>query len=139
MAWCGAIGALAVGLLLSSPVRAGDSGTQTAGPSPGFHLFPVLSLPLGTDLARESAVREDERPLRLPGDPDSLFTLGSPAPSGKLRLMAAFEINDVVLRALRPDPWITPDDPRGRPQGDYSPIDSAGRPYQLRLGARLVW
>lgn len=77
--------------------------------------------------------------FRLPGDPDSVFSPGGPSPSGKLKLLAAVEVNDVVLKSITPDPTIAPSDTRTRAPGSWAPLDAAGRPYQLRLGARLVW
>jgi hypothetical protein len=73
------------------------------------------------------------------GDPDSLFTFGGATPQGELSLKAAFEVNDVVLRAIAPDLRIEANDTRPRAAGDYRALDATGRPYQLRLGARLVW
>ena len=81
----------------------------------------------------------DVRLFHQAGDPDSLFTLGGPSPGGELRLRAAFEVNDLVLRAMAPDIRVTPGDTRQRAAGDYRALDSMGRPYQLRLGARFVW
>jgi hypothetical protein len=83
-------------------------------------------------LSRESLVR-------LAGDSDSVFTLGGPAPSGQPRLRLAVEVNEALLKVLAPDPAVDKNDSRGRIGGDWKPIDSAGRPYQLRLGARLIW
>jgi hypothetical protein len=77
--------------------------------------------------------------VRLAGDSDSVFTLGGPAPSGQPRLRLAVEVNEALLKVLAPDPAVSPTDLRGRIGGDWKPIDAAGRPYQLRLGARLIW
>ncbi len=91
------------------------------------------------ELASATASPESERLFHRPGDPDSLFTFGKPSPVGELKLLAAFEINDVVLRGLTPDLRVSPNDTRPRGAGVYSALDAGGRPYQLRLGARLVW
>jgi hypothetical protein len=101
-----------------------------------FHLFREL---LDTRPALLASRLDPGRLFHEPGDPDARFSLGGPTPQGQLRLKASFEVNDVVLRALGPDLRIDPNDPRGRAQGDYRWLDSQGRPYQLRLGARLVW
>jgi hypothetical protein len=85
------------------------------------------------------ALSEPKRLLHQPGDPDSLFTTGSPTPQGKLRLQAAVEVNEVILRALAPDLRVDPSDTRFRSAGDYRALDATGRPYQFRLGAKLVW
>ncbi len=101
-----------------------------------FHLFREL---LDTRPALLASRLDPGRLFHEPGDPDARFSLGGPTPQGQLHLKASFEVNDVVLRALGPDLRIDPNDPRGRAQGDYRWLDSQGRPYQLRLGARLVW
>jgi hypothetical protein len=77
--------------------------------------------------------------IRLPGDPDSVVTLGGTALSGEPRLRLAVEVNEVALKVLAPDPTIDAKDAKGRPSADWKPIDATGRPYQLRLGARLIW
>ena len=77
--------------------------------------------------------------VRLPGDSDSVFTLGGPGPSGEPRVRLAVEVNEAVLRILAPDPRVESSDTRPRSGGDWKPIDSSGRPYQLRLGARIIW
>lgn len=80
-----------------------------------------------------------QRMLHLVGDPDALVTLGDLAGTGDVRLKAAVELNDVVLHALAPDERVRSDDTRQRAAGDYRALDASGRPYQFRLGARLVW
>lgn len=107
--------------------------------APGFHLFtpfralrPAPPLPDVAVFGRESLVR-------LPGDPDSVLTLGGPVPSGEPRFRFAVEVNEAVLKLIAPDPKVHPDDVRSRAGGDWQPVDATGRPYQLRLGARLVW
>jgi len=103
-----------------------------------FHLF--AGDPPETDRLSLSGVSYEERRLfHNPGDPDSLFTLGSPTKTGELHLRAALEVSDVVLRAITPDPLVESTDTRPRAAGDYRALDATGRPYQLRLGARLVW
>jgi hypothetical protein len=83
---------------------------------------------------------ESTRLFHEAGDPDSLFTFfGSGGKHGELRLRAALELNDIVLRAMTPDPRMDRSDTRPRAAGDFRALDAAGRPYQLRLGARLVW
>ncbi len=77
--------------------------------------------------------------VRLPGDADSVFTLGGPGPSGEPRVRIAVEVNEATLKFLNPDPKVEASDTRPRSGGDWKPIDSAGRPYQLRFGARIIW
>ena len=77
--------------------------------------------------------------VRLPGDADSVFTLGGPGPSGEPRFRLAVEVNEATLKLLAPDPKVEANDTRPRSGGDWKPIDSAGRPYQLRFGARIIW
>jgi hypothetical protein len=103
-----------------------------------FRLFPGLAAQSCCELSGR-ALSEHKRLLHQPGDPDSLFTLGSPTPQGELRVQAAVEVNEVVLRALAPDLRVDPSDTRFRSAGDYRALDATGRPYQLRLGAKLVW
>ena len=122
-------------------------GAVTADPLPElrpaapakFQLFPgppsmSTVLPLsGLDGSKQESL------VRLPGDSDSVFTLGGPGPSGEPRLRLAVEVNEAVLKVLAPDPKIESNDLRGRSGGDWKPIDAAGRPYQLRFGARVIW
>ncbi len=77
--------------------------------------------------------------VRLPGDSDSVFSLGGPGPSGEPRVRFAVEVNEASLKLLAPDPKVDATDTRPRQGGDWKPIDSAGRPYQLRFGARIIW
>ena len=77
--------------------------------------------------------------VRLPGDSDSVFTLGGPGPSGEPRFRLAVEVNEATLTLLTPDPKVEATDTRPRSGGDWKPIDAAGRPYQLRFGARIIW
>ena len=104
-----------------------------------FQLFPA---PPAIDQQKVFVVLDalaGESLVRLAGDSDSVFTLGGPAPSGQPRLRLAVEVNEALLKVLPPDPAVSPTDTRGRIGGDWKPIDSYGRPYQLRLGARLIW
>ncbi len=101
-----------------------------------FRLFPQLDLGPRVDLEGAS---EDRRLFHQAGDPDSLFTLGSPTPGGELHLTAAIEVNEIFLKAIPPDPLVSATDTRPRAAGSFLPVDNQGRPYQLRLGARLVW
>lgn len=104
-----------------------------------FQLFPgppalTASAPLaGFDPTKGQSL------VRLPGDSDSVFTLGGPGPSGEPRIRLAVEVNEAVLKVLSPDPKIEASDTRPRSGGDWKPIDAAGRPYQLRFGARIIW
>ncbi|MHB8796942.1 MAG: hypothetical protein ACYDBY_00630 [Thermoanaerobaculia bacterium] len=100
-----------------------------------FSAFAFRLAPLPPELG----VFSDESLIRLPGDPDSVLTLGGPVPSGEPRLRFAIEVNEAVLKLIPPDPRVRPDDTRSRAGGDWHPVDATGRPYQLRLGARLVW
>ncbi len=115
--------------------------TPTATPKPPppqqFRLFPEISLP---SLRLDDIARPSERiSIRQPGDPDSVVSPGSPSPTQELKLLPAFEINDILLKAYTPDALLDPHDNRVRAAGAYSPLDEHRRPYQFRLGARLVW
>jgi hypothetical protein len=105
-----------------------------------FQLFPA---PPAADAATPLAGLCEPRVeylLRLPGDPDSVFTLGGPSPSGQASVRLAVEVNEVIPKLLAPDPKVDSSDSRGgRTGGDWKPLDAAGRPYQLRFGARLIW
>ncbi len=101
-----------------------------------FRLFPQLEPEPRLGL---EAVSEEQRPFHQAGDPDSLFTLGAATPEGKVHLRAAIEVNEIFLKAIPPDPLVSHDDTRPRAAGSFLPVDNQGRPYQLRLGARLVW
>ncbi len=112
--------------------------------APVFRLPPVETFRLFPQLERDpyvglESVSEDRRLFHQAGDPDSLFTLGSPTPGGELHLSAAIEVNEIFLKAIPPDPLISATDTRPRAPGSFLPVDNQGRPYQLRLGARLVW
>jgi hypothetical protein len=104
-------------------------------PRESFRLFPQLAPGPRVDFAGV----ENRRLLHQPGDPDSLFTLGSPTPDGEVHLKAAIEVNEIFLKAIPPDPLVGATDTRPRAAGSFLPVDNQGRPYQLRLGARLVW
>ncbi|HVO51114.1 MAG TPA: hypothetical protein VMV60_08995 [Thermoanaerobaculia bacterium] len=86
-----------------------------------------------------SGTAEQHRLLHQQGDPDSLFTIGGPTPGGELHVKAAIEVNEAFLKLVPPDPNVQPNDTRPRAAGSFMPFDAQGRPYQLRLGARLVW
>jgi len=134
-------------LLLGAVSRAAgadSTGAPEAAPPPRpplveqFRLFPELAPPppKPLDLA---GVNDARRVFHQAGDPDSLFTFGKASPQGELHLKAALEVNEVTLKALAPDARVDPTDTRPRSAGDYRALDASGRPYQLRLGARLVW
>lgn len=108
-------------------------------PPQRFQLFPAP--PSADAVAPLAGIHETrlENLVRLPGDPDSLFTLGGPAPSGRPAVRLAVEVNEVLPKALTPDPKVDANDGRGRAGGDWKPLDAMGRPYQLRFGARLIW
>jgi len=120
-----------------TPESRSEPGTRTPRIVARFTLFPEMSVPPPRALVELEA--RNERLFHSAGDPDSLFTFGGPTPHGKLRLKAAFEVNDIVLKAIAPDLRIDPASTRPRSGGDYQALDAGGRPYQLRLGARLVW
>jgi len=137
----GIAGLLLALLPLAAP--AADLPAPTPSPAPAapqtprFRLFPELSLP---SLRVGEVVPPSEKiSIRQPGDPDSVISPGTPSPTHELKLMPALEINDLLLKAYTPDALVDPHDNRFRAAGAFSPLDHAGRPYQLRLGARLVW
>ena len=124
-----------------------EPSTPPAAPTPAapqraplveqFRLFPItlLTLPV-LDL---SGLPEERRLLHQQGDPDSLFTLGAATPEGQVHVNAAIELNEIFLKAIPPDASQGAGDTRPRAAGSFLPLDKSGRPYQLRLGARLVW
>ena len=102
-----------------------------------FRLFSFTPLPLPVlDL---SGLTEEKRLFHQSGDPDSLFTLGDSTPEGQVHLKAAIELNEIFLKAIPPDANQGFGETRPRAAGSFLPLDGSGRPYQLRLGARLVW
>lgn len=128
-------------IFLGARMAAGEPLVAEPRPAPPqrFQLFPA---PPASGVPRTLEGLEQvsvESLVRLPGDSDSVFTLGGPAPSGEPSLRFAVEVNEVLLKVLAPDPSVDPNDLRGRIGGDWKPLDSAGRPYQLRFGARLIW
>ena len=140
-------------LLLARAVAAQDDAVATAresdagAPAPpaarlklppreNFRLFQELAPAPRVSMA---GATEPQRLLHQQGDPDSLFTLGGPTPGGELHFKAAIEVNEAFLKVLPPDPNVQPNDTRPRAPGSFMPFDTQGRPYQLRLGARLVW
>jgi hypothetical protein len=103
-----------------------------------FRLFPDLFEPIQPHLDADVRPPETLR-IRQPGDPDSMISPGRTGASNELRLLPTLEINDILLKAYRPDPTLEPNDNRFRAAGVFSPLDEHGRPYQFRFGARLVW
>ncbi len=139
-AWIVAIG-LAAGSDATAAAQTADAADAPP-PTGRFTLFPLAAAtvpPAAVSSNLWEAEIAGERLFHRPGDPDSLFSLGGAGPSGEARVAAAFEVNEVLLRAIAPDPRVAASDPRGRMTGDFRALDSAGRPYQFRLGARLVW
>jgi len=129
--------------LLPLAAPAADLPASTPTPAPAapetlrFRLFPELSLP---SLHLGQVAPPSERiSIRQPGDPDSVISPGTPSPTHEVKLLPAIEINDLLLKAYTPDAILDPRENRFRAAGAYSPLDHAGRPYQLSLGARLVW
>jgi hypothetical protein len=125
----------------STPPAAPASDAPAAAPRPPpverFRLFSFTPLPLPVlDL---SGSPEEKRPFHQHGDPDSLFTLGDATPEGQVHLRAAIELNEIFLKAIPPDASQGLGDTRPRAAGSFLPLDKSGRPYQLRLGARLLW
>jgi hypothetical protein len=106
---------------------------------PRFRLFSVFRPFASAGSVPKIETVRTESLVRLPGDSDSVFTLGGPGPSRQARVRFAIEVNEAILKVLAPDPRIESTDMRGRSGGDWKPIDATGRPYQLRLGARLIW
>jgi hypothetical protein len=102
-----------------------------------FRLFSLTRLPL--PVLDFSGLPEEKRLLHQQGDPDSLFTLGDSTPGGEVHLKGAIELNEMFLKAVPPDASLGLGDTRPRAAGSFLPLDGSGRPYQLRLGARLVW
>lgn len=132
---------LAQTLATPTPAPGSDPVAPSAAaarPKSGFRLFPFLALPM-PDFDPSGLAEGAERLFHQAGDPDSLFTFGGATPHGEPKVRLAVEANDIVLRAIAPDGRIDPRDTRPRAPGDYQALDGAGRPYQLRLGARLVW
>lgn len=105
-------------------------------PRETFRLFPQVAAEPHIDLAGQV---DERRPFHQVGDPDSLFTLGAQTPGGEVHVKPAIEVNEFFLKAIAPDPLVSRSDTRPRAAGSFLPLDSQGRPYQLRLGARLVW
>jgi hypothetical protein len=105
-------------------------------PADAFQLFPQLTADPRLGLA---GALDDRRLFHQPGDPDSVFTFGKPSPGGEVHLLAVVDVNEIFLKAIPPDPLVQGNDTRPRAAGSFLPVDSQGRPYQLRLGARLIW
>lgn len=125
-------------LLLAGVAAAEDDAAQPLRlpPVEKFQLFPPVTLEPRVSLAGAS---EDRRLFHQPGDPDSQFTLGKQSPQGEVRVLAVVDLNEIFLKAIAPDPLVSSSDTRPRAAGSFLPVDGQGRPYQLRLGARLVW
>ncbi|HQQ76855.1 MAG TPA: hypothetical protein PLB01_05835 [Thermoanaerobaculia bacterium] len=130
-------------LVLLALFLAGAAAAEDAAPPPlrlppveTFRLFPGAQPEPRIEL---SGALEDRRLFHQPGDPDSQFTLGKPSPQGELRVLAVVDVNEIFLKAIAPDPLVSSSDTRPRAAGSFLPVDGQGRPYQLRLGARLVW
>jgi hypothetical protein len=128
----------AVGIVRDSDTgtRAGSAAPLRLPPREGFRLFQELGPGPRVTLAGTTG---QHRPFHQAGDPDSLFTLGTPPPDGEAHLLAVIDVNETFLKVLPPDPLVLPTDTRPRAQGSFLPFDTLSRPYQLRLGARLVW
>ncbi len=120
---------------LQEPEGGHSTATRLSLPGQSFRLFPQLA----PEPHVEMAGAQDRRLFHQMGDPDSQFTLGRPSPDGEVRLLAVIDVNEIFLKAIPPDPLISPADTRPRAAGSFLPMDNQGRPYQLRLGARLVW
>ncbi|HUM03293.1 MAG TPA: hypothetical protein VL084_13465 [Thermoanaerobaculia bacterium] len=135
---------LLLAALLPGQALAAEQPAATTTPVPKvslvkvFRLFsdltsiPFLRLPGG-------AKDPDPLHLRQTGDPDSVISPGAATLSNEVSLKPAFEINDILLKAYTPDALVSPGDNRFRSAGTFSPLDEHHRPYQFRLGARLVW
>jgi hypothetical protein len=135
------VGPLVVSLSLAGNAAAADQPPVplAAGTLPRFRFFPAPPA-VGTAAPIASLdPTKGQSLVRLPGDADSIFTLGGPGPSGEPRVRFAVEVNEASLKVLAPDPKVETSDTRPRPGGDWKPIDAAGRPYQLRFGARIIW
>ena len=128
---------------LTGDAPASQTDTSVPAPAPRpllLQRFRLFSLePLPTPVLDLSGLPEEKRLFHQQGDPDSLFTLGEPTPGGQLHLKAAIEVNEFFLKAIPPDGSVSSVDTRPRAAGSFLPLDGSGRPYQLRLGARLVW
>ncbi|HMA28438.1 MAG TPA: hypothetical protein VKS23_01115 [Thermoanaerobaculia bacterium] len=135
------IPAVAAGGAEPSATEESAAGAPVPPPRPPlverFQLFSLTPLPLPVlDL---SGLPEEKRLFHQQGDPDSLFTLGDPTPEGQVHVKPAIEVNEIFLKAVPPDASQGLGETRPRAAGSFLPLDRSGRPYQLRLGARLVW
>lgn len=110
-------------------------------PLPRLETFPFFLLDYRTYMPVRLELPDEHGrvSIRQPGDPDSVISPGAATPSRQVALKPAFEVNDILLKAYQPDPTVTPNDNKPRGAGAFSPLDAAGRPFQLRFGARLVW
>ena len=141
---------LAVFLLLALPGLAAEMPAQSPAPrnAPSVVTVPISVFELfrgfldsrrAAPLRLEPLADCDKLGIRQPGDADSVISPGAPTPSKQVALKPAFEVNDLLLKAYEPDPTVDPHDNRTRGAGAFSPLDTHGRPYQFRFGARLVW
>ena len=136
---------LAVLLILAGTAAAVEPAAPVQGPTPTDERPQFNLLRFFGDLRSLLPIRIEARTapkkisLRQSGDPDSVISPGAPTPSQQMAMKPAFEVNDILLKAYRPDPTVDPNDNRVRGAGAFSPLDAGGRPYQFRLGARLVW
>jgi hypothetical protein len=140
-------------LLLGGTAAADDDATPStlepelarSTPAPRLRMRPIETFRLFPQAAAQeprvelSGVTEDRRLFHQAGDPDSQFTLGKASPQGEMRVLAVIDVNEIFLKAIPPDPLVSGNDTRPRAAGSFLPVDNSGRPYQLRLGARLVW
>ena len=137
--------AFAILLILSATAAAAEPAAPAPSPTPAAERPHFNLLRLFGDLHSLLPIRIEPRTgpkkvsVRQPGDPDSVISPGAPTPSQHVTMKPAFEINDILLKAYGPDPTVDPHDNRVRGAGAFSPLDAGGRPYQFRLGARLVW
>jgi hypothetical protein len=131
-------------LVLPLSAFADDRPVSTSNQPPKLSLSGVFSF--FSDLTKlpllpfaKNARSPEKLHIRQAGDPDSVISPGAATPSREVALKPTVEINDILLKAYTPDALVTPGDNRFRAAGAFSPLDEHGRPYQLRLGARLVW
>jgi hypothetical protein len=122
-----------------APAPASPAAEPHQMPAERFTLFPQALAPRPTVDLSGPIEEKEKRLFHQSGDPDSLFTLGQATPGGEVHVKAAIELNEMFLKAVPPDASVSPNDTRPRAAGSILPMDRSGRPYQLRLGARLVW
>ena len=129
--------------LVSAPAMADDQAAVPATPQPAslLRVFKAFSDLTALQLPRLPwAVKPPlQLKIRQPGDADSVISPGAQTPSREVALKPAFEINDNLLKTYTPDAFVQSGERHLRTAGAFSPLDEHGRPYQFRLGARLVW